>query len=390
MRIVNVDAIICRAPVDKPMWSLQPWRGGQYRLADFVECAFVKVASSDGHVGYGQTPAVRFRGPRVTSVGAHLKGLIEQVIAPEIAGEDPIDNSVLWRRLHQTLGNETYGRLSLSAVDVALWDLKGKTLGLPIYRLLGGRYRKEIEIYASKVPGIMNLDSDKEEEVLVDRLSKLFKEGYLAFKLGGGLGLETDTRSVEAARDTVGEKSKIMLDAGCAYNLDEASKLGQRLQDLDVEWFEAPLPPSEIDGYVKLAEGLEVKIATDVHPEPAQVINLLSKGGVDVVLTDVTTGGGITASGKIVELTDLYNVECSTHQGWHTSAIGYASSAQLSAVAPTFSFQEGRIHYGDNPFGNPILERPLTVERGILRVPEGPGLGVELKEEAIAPYEVSQ
>ena len=180
-----------------------------------------------------------------------------------------------------------------------------------------------------------------------------------------------------------------MLDAGCAYNLDEAFKLGEQLQDLNVEWFEAPLPPGEIDGYVKLAEGLEVKIATDVHPEPAQVINLLSKGGVDVVLTDVTTGGGITASGKIVELTDLYNVECSTHQGWHTTAIGYAASAQLSAVAPTFSFQEGRIHYGDNPFGNPILEQPLTVERGILRVPEGSGLGVELKEEAITQYEVS-
>ncbi|MDH5687601.1 MAG: mandelate racemase/muconate lactonizing enzyme family protein [Candidatus Bathyarchaeota archaeon] len=389
MKIASVDAIVCRSSVEKPMWSLQPWRGGQYRLADFVECTFVKVASSDGLVGYGQTPGVRFHGPRVTSVGAHCRRLIEQVIAPEIVGEDSLDSSILWRRLHRTLLSETYSRSSLSAVDIALWDLKGKTLGLPIYRLLGGRYRKVIELYASKVPGIMNLDSDKEEEVLVDRLSKLSREGYSAFKLGAGLGLETDTRSVEIARDTVGEKSKIMLDAGCAYDLDKALTLGKRLQDLDVEWFEAPLPPSEIDGYVKLAEGLDVKIATDVHPEPVQVTNLLSMGGVDVVLTDVTTGGGMTASRKIVELTDLYNVECSTHQGWHATAIGYAASAHLSAVAPNLHFQEGRIHYGDNPFGNPILERPLTVERGILRVPEGSGLGVELKEEAIGRYEVS-
>jgi L-alanine-DL-glutamate epimerase-like enolase superfamily enzyme len=389
MKIVSVDAIVCRASVENPMWSLQPWRGGQYRLADFVECTFVKVASSDGLVGHGQTPGVRFRGSRVTSIGADCKKLIEHVMAPEIVGEDPIDNSVLWRRLHRTLGNEAYGRSSLSAVDVALWDVKGKTLDLPIYRLLGGRYRKEIELYASKVPGIMNLDSDKEEEVLADRLSRLSTEGYSAFKLGGGLGLETDTRSVEIARDTVGEKGKIMLDAGCAYNLDEALMLGKRLQDLDVEWFEAPLPASEIDGYVKLAERLEVKIATDVHPELAQVINLLSRGGIDVVLTDVTTGGGITASRNTVELTDLYNVECSTHQGWHTTAIGYAASAHLSAVAPNLNFQEGRIHYGDNPFGNPILEQPLKVERGILCVPEGPGLGVEPKEEVIAQYEVS-
>lgn len=388
MKIVSVDAIVCRAPVENPMWSLQPWRGGQYRLADFVECTFVKVASSDGLVGYGQTPGVRFRGSRVTSIGAHCKELIEHVMAPEIVGEDPIDNSVLWRRLHRTLRNETYGKSSLSAVDVALWDLKGKTLGLPIYRLLGGRYRKVIELYASKVPGITNLDSDKEEEALADRLSKLSREGYSAFKLGGGLGLETDTRSVEIARDTVGEKSKIMLDAGCAYNLGKALTLGKWLQDLDVEWFEAPLPPSEIDGYVKLAEGLDLKIATDVHPEPIQVTNLLSMGGADVVLTDVTTGGGITASRRIAELTDLYNVECSTHQGWHATAIGYAASAQLSAIAPNFNFQEGRIHYGDNPFGDPILEQPLTVERGVLCVPEGPGLGVELKDEAIAQYEV--
>ncbi|MFB0503747.1 MAG: hypothetical protein ACETWE_07935, partial [Candidatus Bathyarchaeia archaeon] len=200
MKIVSVDAIVCRASLENPMWSLQPWRGGQYRLADFVECTFVRVASSDGLVGYGETPGVRFSGPRVTSTGAHCKRLIEQVIAPRIVGEDPLDNSVLWRRLRQALRSETYSRSSLSAVDVALWDLKGKTLDLPIYRLLGGGYRKEIELYASKVPGIMNFDSDKEEEVLADRLSKSSREGYSAFKLGGGLGLETDTRSVEIAR----------------------------------------------------------------------------------------------------------------------------------------------------------------------------------------------
>lgn len=388
MKLSSIEAISCRASFNEPMWSLQPWREGQYRVADYLEFTFVKVVSSDGFVGYGEAHGVRFDGPKVVSIGAECERLIKQIVTPRILGEDPLVIPVLWKRLHRLLGDEIYGRFALSGVDMALWDLKGKILDLPIYKLFGGEYRRAVRLYASKLPGIINLKSEEEAEMMTERLSSLVREGYSAFKIGGGLGVETDTYSVELAREVVGERCKVMLDAGCAYNLEDALELGKRLQDLGVEWFEAPLNPDDVEGYAKLAEKLELKIATDVHPEPDQVANILSRRGADVVLSDVTSSGGFTPSKKIVELTDLYNVEFSTHAGWHITGIGYAASAQLSAAVPNLNFEEGRIHYGDNPFGNPILEKPLKVEKGFLHVPKGAGLGVNVKEEEILRYKV--
>jgi len=388
MKIVKVDAFVCRSKLKKPMWSLQPWREGRPRVADFIESVIVKISSSDGLAGYGQTVGVRFQDSRIRSIGAECKRLVEKIVYPKIKGEKYYNNEVIWRMLHEALKDEPYGRTVLSGVDTALWDLKGKALGLPVYALLGGNYRKAVRLYASKVPGITDVDNDEEINTLVERLKHLVKEGYTSFKLGGGLGIEADKRTVEIARETVGANCKIMLDTGCVYGLKEAFELGKHLQDLGVEWFETPLPPGDIDGYAELARNLDVKIATDAHPEPSQILNLLRKDGIDVVLSDVTAGGGITVSKKIADLTELFNVEFSTHAGWHISAIGYAASAHLSSSVPHLNFQEGRIHFADNPLGNPILKEPLRVENGCLWVPEGDGLGIEVDEDSLLQYVV--
>ena len=387
MKIIKIEAFVCRSQLKRPMWSLQPWRGGLPRIADFIESVIIKVSSSDGLVGYGQTVGVRFQGPKILSIGAECKRLVEKIVSPKIRGENLYENEVIWRKLWKDLKSKTYGRAVLAGVDVALWDLKGKALGLPLYALLGGAYRKTVRLYASKVPGLKNINDEKETSLLVERLRLLMKKGYTAFKLGGGLGVESDIRSVEVARETVGSKCKIMFDAGCVYDLKEAFKLGKHLQDLDVEWFETPLPPNKMEGYAELAHKLDIKIATDAHPDPSQVLSLLTEDGIDVVLSDVTSGGGITVSKRIAAMTELFNVEFSVHAGWHISAIGYAASAHLSASAPNLNFQEGRIHFEDNPLGNSMLKEPLKVENGYLRVPEDAGLGIEIDEEALLRYE---
>jgi len=387
MKIINIEAFVCRSQLKRPMWSLQPWRGGLPRIADFIESVIIKVSSSDGLVGYGQTVGVRFQGPKILSIGAECKRLVEKIVSPNLRRETLYVNAVVWRQLWKDLKSKTYGRAVLAGVDVALWDLKGKALGLPLYALLGGAYRKTVRLYASKVPGLKNINDEKETSLLVERLRLLMKQGYTAFKLGGGLGVESDIRSVEVARETVGSKCKIMFDAGCVYDLKEAFKLGKHLQDLDVEWFETPLPPNKMEGYAELAHKLDIKIATDAHPDPSQVLSLLTEDGIDVVLSDVTSGGGITVSKRIATMTELFNVEFSVHAGWHISAIGYAASAHLSASAPNLNFQEGRIHFEDNPLGNSMLKEPLKVENGYLRVPEDAGLGIEIDEEALLRYE---
>jgi L-alanine-DL-glutamate epimerase-like enolase superfamily enzyme len=368
------------------MWSLQPWHEGRARKADFIEAVIVKVSSSDGVVGYGQSVGVRFQGPRIIPIGAECKRILETVVSPLIMGESYYDNEVLWGRLRLALRDKPHGLRVLSGVDMALWDLKGKALDLPVCHLLGGAYREEIRLYASKVPGVMDADDEGEADTLIGRLRHLKREGYTAFKLGGGLGVEADIQTVKIAQKAVGPHCKIMLDAGCVYSFEEALRLGKALQDLGVEWFETPLPPSDMKGYAELSRRIDVKIATDAHPRLGQVLSLLSQRGVDVVLSDVTSGGGITVSRRIAWLTELFGGEFSTHAGWHISAIGYAASAHLSATVPNLNYQEGRIHFGDNPLGNPILKAPLEIENGFLKVPVGPGLGIEVDEEAISQY----
>ena len=388
MRIVDFEAFVCRSPLKRVMWSLQPSSCGFPRTADFIEAVIVRLSSSNGLVGYGQTIGVCFKGSRILPVGEKCKRLLEDIVRPKILGMKLYRNVVLWMKLRDILSVEAYGKYALACVDIALWDLKGKSLGLPLYDLLGGAYRKTVRLYASKIPGVTDVENDEEIDLFCRRLRLLKEEGYGAFKIGGGLGVDADAYSVELAREILGSECAIMLDAGCAYDRDDAYRLGKRLEDFDVEWFEAPLKPEDIAGYVELARNLDIKIATDVHSDPRQIIELLREDGIDVILGDVTSDGGITQVKRISEMADLFNVDFSVHTGWHISSIGYAASAHVASSIPNLNFQEGRAQFNDNPLGNPILKRPLKIENGSIIVPEGPGLGIEINEEALNRYVV--
>jgi len=389
MRIVGFEAFVCRSPLKKVMWSLQPTSRGLPRTANFIEAVIVRLSSSNGLVGYGQTVGVCFKGSRILPIGEICKRLLEDIVRPKILGMRLYNNVVLWRKLRDALSGEAYGNHALASADIALWDLKGKSLGLPLYDLLGGACRKAVRLYASKIPGVTDVKNEEEIDLLIRRLRLLKGKGYRAFKIGGGIGIDADAYSVELAREILGSECAIMLDAGCAYDRDEAYRLGKRLQDLDVEWFEAPLKPEDIAGYVELTRNLDVKIATDVHSDPWQIIELLRKDGIDVILGDVTSNEGITQVKRISEIADLFNVDFSVHTGWHISSIGYAASAHIASSIPNLNFQEGRVQFDDNPLGNPILKRPLRIENGNIIVPEGPGLGIEINEEALNKYVVN-
>ena len=389
MKIVDFETFVCKAPLKRVMWSLQPWSGGLHRTANFIETVIVKLSTSNGLVGYGQTVGVCFKESRILSAGEICKRLLEYIVRPKVVGMRLYDNIVLWREIRNALSGEVYGNRALACVDIALWDLKGKSLGLPLYDLLGGAYRKTVRLYASKIPGVTDVKDEKEIDLFTKRL-RLFRErGYRAFKIGGGLGIYADAYSVELAREILGPECTIMLDAGCAYDRDEAYRLGKRLQDFDVEWFEAPLKPEDIAGYVELAQNLDVKIATDVHSDHRQIIELLRENGIDVILGDVTSDEGITQVKRMSEIADLFNADFSVHTGWHISSIGYAASAHVASSIPNLNFQEGRAQFDDNPLGNPILKRPLKIENGNIIVPEGPGLGIEVNEEALKMYVVN-
>jgi D-arabinonate dehydratase/D-galactarolactone cycloisomerase len=169
------------------------------------------------------------------------------------------------------------------------------------------------------------------------------------------------------------------------YTLSEAIELGKALEKLNVGWLEAPMPPEEIEGYARLSRALDLPIASDLVYSRWQVRNMLLAGGVDVVQPDVCRAGGLTECKRIAELADAFHKAATPHVSIG-SAVHFAASVHLAAALPNQSVME--FWYGANPIGDAILRKPFRVENGYFWVPEGPGLGIEIEEDALRKYAV--
>jgi D-arabinonate dehydratase/D-galactarolactone cycloisomerase len=171
------------------------------------------------------------------------------------------------------------------------------------------------------------------------------------------------------------------------YDEAQAEKLGNALKEFDVRWLEAPLPPEELEGYGRLNRALNLPVASDLVYNRWQVRDLLRVGGVDVVQPDLCRAGGITGCKRIAELADAFHKAATPHVSIG-SAIHFAASVHLASTLPNQTIME--FWYGENSLGNGLLETPLALEDGYLRVPKGPGLGIEIDEAKLRRWEVDR
>jgi L-alanine-DL-glutamate epimerase-like enolase superfamily enzyme len=274
---------------------------------------------------------------------------------------------------------------TISGIDIALWDILGKVTGQPIGRLLGGCYRTRVKPYASI---LMEMP-----EPMRERAAHFRQSGFRALKIGWGpFGRREDHKLdeaiVRAAREGAGEGCLLMVDAGASdafwpNGLKWALRTATMLKDYDVYWFEEALRPEAIDDFVVLRQASPVPIATGECLTRRQTFRAwFVRGALDIVQPDVTKVGGLSEQIKIAWMAQEFGVRYIGH-GWNT-AVGFAADLQLAAALPTASLVE---YIGGSPYLDHIKLGGWPVDdEGFVKIPDSPGLGIELDPEGLARF----
>lgn len=352
------------ASADPASYFLRPPYRALYSA--YFETAFVKLTTEEGLIGWGE--ALAPVAPETVGV------IVEQLLAPALIGRDPLDGNVLWNVMYDLMRERGYygGFMldAISACDTALWDLRGKMLSQPVYQLLGGAYREAVPCYVSGLP------KPTAEERVALALSFVDK-GFCAFKLAAGHGVRTDAHSVKALRDALGDGATLLLDAHWVYSLDDAIRLGRRLEELDVGFFEAPINPEDIESHAQLARAIAIPVAIgETERTRYQFRPWLMQKAADILQPDVGRAG-ISEVAKIASMAEAFNIILAPHLSVGLG-ICIAATLHVAAAIPNLYLLE----YQPPVFevANALLTEPLVCANGRYELPRGAGLGVELDE----------
>ena len=374
MRITEVEALVLRQPVLDD------------GIADGSQDDLVVLVHTDaGITGIGEVDsapeAVR---AIVNAPGSHA---VATSLRRLLVGEDPLEVERLWQRMYRGLiyvGRRGIALHAISGIDIALWDIKGKALGKPVCELIGTPRRDRVRAYASM------LMPDTAAQVRA-RVAAVVAQGFTAVKLGWGpLGADPghDLELARAACESAGEGVVVLIDAGLGYGADvgRAIEVARGLEELGVFWLEEPFEPDEYEAYAELADAVEIRIAAGEQDTTVWGFReLIERGHVDVVQPDVTRCGGITELLRIAELARSRGVETVPH-AWKSGIIK-AASLHVNAVLPDALFQEYCV--AETPINTSLTRERLPLEAdGSVRVPSGPGLGVELDRDVLDRYRV--
>lgn len=343
------------------------------RFKGFEQAVLVKITTDDGLVGWGECHAPS--APRV-----HQRVIID-LFAPILRGQDARRINALWERLFTTERVRGYSTGSqfeaLAGVDLALWDLLGKALGLPVYQLLGGINRRSQPMYR----GIGGATID----ALVADAKAAVSTGMQMVKMGyrKGQGSE-DIDRVIAVSEFMKPHGQVAVDSLGAFKLYEAVQVGRRFDALgNVGWFEDALQPDDQPAYPILAESLETPICVgEMLNNRFQFRDLLAARGADIINPDVCRAGGVTECQRIAALADTFNVTWSPHVSTGT-VLYFSASLHLALATPNCIIMEGGRKL-EAPLGNALVRTPLRVENGSAVAPDGPGFGVDWDEAALA------
>jgi D-galactarolactone cycloisomerase len=333
----------------------------------------VEVVAEDGQIGIGSA---------MTSVA--LVDAACRLLRPLLIGERADEPARVTEKLRQhTFWQGRGGAVehAISGIDIALWDLFGKMTGQPVARLLGGIYRDRIKPYGSLL--------FDEPEPLREKLQEAVNRGFRAIKLGwrpfGRRDSRTDELLVRTARETVGPDVELMIDAGGSdafwpHGFKWALRTAQMLAAYDVVWFEEALPPDDLAGFVELRRHSPVPIAGgEVLTRRQSFWPYLQQHAFDIVQPDCTKCGGLTEAWRIGWMAQEHNIMLVPH-GWNT-AIGLAADLHLTAALPVARYVE---FLTPSPYIDELITIPFQPDaEGYLRLPSGPGLGIELNREAM-------
>lgn len=356
MRIVDLKA-------ERFEWKRTlPIQNGKHTYA-VGEIGIVTIITNEGlrGVGYGYTGCV-------------------DLFRDLLIGEDPLCNEHLWCKMWvpKLVGRRGLTTRSISAIDIALWDLKAKAAGMPLYKLLGGA-KHAVPVYAAGG----YYQQGKDMKALQDEMKEYVNSGVKAVKMKvGAVDMETDAKRVEAVRHAIGPDIKLMVDANCAYSVMDALRFARMIEAYEPYWFEEPIEPDDYDGMRELTQKTTIPIATGENEYTRYGFqDLIRRSGIRILNADVYIAGGITEFMKIAALAQANGCVIAPH-GSHTI------HSHLTCAIPNSSILE---YYPErfDEVGQQIYTHRLTLNSdGTVSPPDVPGHGFDPNYEALEPFRI--
>lgn len=337
-----------------------------------VSIVIVEVRTETGLVGVGETLA-RFGARAYAEV-------IEHLLKPRLVGRNACDIAALWEAMRKSLSGRSGGMLfeAIAGVDIALWDILGKVAGLPIATLLGGTGRKEVPCYAASVNWVEIGAARAELQTYLDR-------GFDKIKIKLAGPVKEAVGRIEQMRALAGDDISLCVDCNWGFDVDEAIRVGQALTANGYAWFEEPLRPENEDGYERLRARLDVPLAAgESNYTLDQAKRLIANGTLSVLQPDVARAGGISETRRMIEFARAHDVAYAAHIGM-SGIVCETASVHLAAAMPNAREMECETDFG--AFKTDLADLApgcMRVTNGMLSVPTGPGLGIEMDWDAVA------
>jgi D-galactarolactone cycloisomerase len=384
MNITSLRVHVLKTALEQPFMFSQGWV--HQRSATLVE-----IQTDQGITGWGEAFAQGLEPPEIAAATT------EHAFKPLVVGANPLDTEVLWHRMYsraRDFGRKGSAISALSGIDIALWDICGKALGQPVWQLLGGAFRREVQPYAT---GFYRLQDHGEAPRLADEALRHLEAGFSRMKVKLGFGIRDDIACMQAVAQAVqgktvgGEPVRLMIDTNHAYGRAEALRLGRALEELDLLWYEEPVAPEDLGGYAELRSKLSMPIAGGENEHTGfGFLDLVRAGAVDIAQPDIASCGGFTAMRHIIAICHAAGVQVNPHV-WG-SAVAQAASLQVLAAIPTTHHRTlpaaPLLEYdrSSHPFRNELTNRPLQMVKGLVAIPDQAGLGIEINREVLERY----
>lgn len=391
MKITDVQAIVLQYKYENGIADAQNYFSTR-------NAVIVKVFTDEGIIGIGESAC--FGGPPSVT-----KYIIENELKPIVIGEDPTLIELIWKKMFDRTRQHGRGGVifaSMSGIDIALWDILGKKARLPVYKLLGG-YSNRLIPYASA--GFYSRGKDTQQ--IAEEVKSYFDLGFKFAKIKIGrnpevlmtplhnmayadecrYSLEEDLERVEACCLVAkGYGAKIMVDANNNWNTFTAIQMGKKLQQMGVYWLEEPLHLDNVDGSAELAEALDMPVAGyESEIGFYRFREFIQRRAVDIVQPDCIWSGGISECLKIANFALAYGLPCNPHV--FASGVSLAANMHFLASISNAGFLE--MDRNIYPLRDDLLTQKIDIARdGYVYMPQGPGLGIELREDTISKYRI--
>lgn len=334
--------------------------------------AFVRITTEDDIVGWGEASPMMG--------GLASLGIVARDMAPFLVGKDPLDHAVLVDTLMHRLvklGPEGAATAALAAVDIALWDIKGKALGLPVYKLLGGAWRTELPCYSS-IGGNAKRTVDEVKREVTRRVEReqpaAVKIRWDGDRTRQDVDIPGDIAKARAVRDLLGKDFPIGFDANNGYSVGGAIRVGRALEELGYAWFEEPVQHYHVAAMGEVAQRLDITVSAGEQTYTTQALKDLISAGVRMVQPDIVKMGGITGMMQCAAIAHAHGVELVPHQT--QPAIGHFANIHVLATVMHLSKPVELADMWER--GRPVFLNPADPTTGPFRLPDSPGLGIEV------------